>query len=87
MLSNNGNVMNRPYKNQHHKSHPGKIEHYLKSNVFIKQLKAKGIFQLFPIQYQTFHSIYNGKDIIGKDRTGSGKTLAFTLPILEKAFS
>jgi len=28
--------------------------------------------------------IYNGTDIVAKDRTGSGKTLAFSLPIIEK---
>lgn len=42
-----------------------------------------GIDYLFPIQFATFNSIYNGKDIVGQDRTGSGKTLAFALPILE----
>lgn len=47
-------------------------------------LKTIGINYLFPIQTRTFHQIYQGKDLIGKDRTGSGKTLAFSLPILER---
>lgn len=47
-------------------------------------LKKMGISYLFPIQAETFQLIYDGADVIGKDRTGSGKTLAFALPILEK---
>ena len=47
-------------------------------------LKNTGIKYLFEIQQTTFHAIYQGKDLIGRDRTGSGKTLAFSLPILEK---
>lgn len=47
-------------------------------------LTSVGIKYLFPIQQATFNIIYEGKDLIGKDRTGSGKTLAFSLPLLEK---
>lgn len=43
-----------------------------------------GINYLFPIQAKSFKPIYEGRDLIGKDRTGSGKTLAFCLPLLEK---
>ena len=43
-----------------------------------------GINYLFPIQAKTYPVIFEGKDLIGKDRTGSGKTLAFSLPILER---
>lgn len=50
----------------------------------IQVLKQKGIKELFPIQYKTFDIIYQGQDIIAKDRTGSGKTLAFSLPIIER---
>ena len=50
----------------------------------IQVLKHKGIKELFPIQYKTFDIIYQGQDIIAKDRTGSGKTLAFSLPIIER---
>ena len=49
-----------------------------------RHLESVGISYLFPIQYKTFNPIYEGLDLIGKDRTGSGKTLAFSLPILEK---
>lgn len=47
-------------------------------------LISKNIHYLFPIQFNTFMSIYEGHDLIGRDRTGSGKTLAFSLPILER---
>ena len=47
-------------------------------------LITNGIKYLFPIQQKTFKSIYEKKDLIGKDRTGSGKTLAFCLPVLER---
>jgi superfamily II DNA/RNA helicase len=47
-------------------------------------LKKKGIQKLKPIQFTTFKIIYEGKDLIGRDRTGSGKTLAFVLPLLER---
>jgi len=33
---------------------------------------------------QSFDTIYDGKDVIGRSRTGSGKTLAFCLPIIER---
>lgn len=35
-----------------------------------------------PIQYETFDLIFNGEDIVAKDRTGSGKTIAFSLPVV-----
>lgn len=50
----------------------------------INVLKKKGIKKLFPIQYETFDHIYNGKDVTARDRTGSGKTLGFSLPIIIK---
>ena len=39
---------------------------------------------MFKIQAACFKPIYEGYDIIARDRTGSGKTLAFTLPLLER---
>ena len=48
----------------------------------IEILNKKGIQKLFPIQYETFQYIHEGKDIVAKDRTGSGKTMAFSLPII-----
>ena len=47
-------------------------------------LLEKGIKKFFPIQYETFDSIYGGEDVIARDRTGSGKTLAFALPVIER---
>lgn len=60
------------------------LEDYPLSADTIKNLREKGIKELFPIQIACFHPIYEGKDVIGRDRTGSGKTLAFALPILER---
>ena len=48
----------------------------------VNVLKAKGIERFFPVQYETFKDIYEGKDLIARDRTGSGKTIAFSLPII-----
>jgi len=50
----------------------------------IELLKEKGISYLFPIQYETFHPIYDGKDVIAQARTGTGKTMSFVLPVVEK---
>ena len=50
----------------------------------IRVLNRKGIKELFPVQYETFFHIYDGKDIVAKDRTGSGKTMAFALPVITK---
>uniref|UniRef100_A0A7S3K9M8 RNA helicase n=1 Tax=Euplotes crassus TaxID=5936 RepID=A0A7S3K9M8_EUPCR len=50
----------------------------------IKNLNARGITKLFPVQEATFRAIYEGNDMIARDLTGSGKTLAFSLPLVEK---
>lgn len=47
-------------------------------------LHRKKIKKLFPIQYMTYRAIFEGKDLVGRDRTGSGKTLAFSLPLIIK---
>ncbi len=47
-------------------------------------LNDKGIKKFFPVQYETFEFIYQGEDVIARDRTGSGKTIAFALPIIER---
>ena len=47
-------------------------------------LKEKGIKYLYPIQQQTYKYIFQGSDIIARDRTGSGKTMAFVLPVIER---
>lgn len=48
----------------------------------VTKLRARGITQLFPVQYGTFRKIYNKEDLIVRDLTGSGKTLGFCLPMV-----
>lgn len=45
-------------------------------------LVARGINELFPVQYSTFRRIYDKEDLIVRDLTGSGKTLGFCLPMV-----
>ena len=45
-------------------------------------LTARGITELFPVQYSTFRRIYDKEDLIVRDLTGSGKTLGFCLPMV-----
>lgn len=49
----------------------------------IENLRKKNFVNLFPIQAQAFHPIYNRYDLIRRDLTGSGKTLAYSLPTVE----
>jgi superfamily II DNA/RNA helicase len=58
------------------------LEKFINDEKFIKLLKKKGVKSLFKIQVACFKPLYEGYDIIARDRTGSGKTLAFTLPII-----
>jgi ATP-dependent RNA helicase DDX50 len=46
-------------------------------------LKKRGINSLFQVQYSSFKTIMNRKDLIVRDLTGSGKTLGFALPLVE----
>lgn len=62
----------------------GNFDNFPISEVSKKTLRATGVSYLFPIQARTFMPVFEGRDLIGKDRTGSGKTLAFSLPLLEK---
>lgn len=62
----------------------GQFDKFKISDETRKTLEKENIKYLFPIQVATFNSVYEGKDLIGKDRTGSGKTLAFALPVLER---
>ena len=48
-----------------------------------ERLENKGIVTLYGIQAQTFQTVLDGKDLVGRARTGCGKTLAFVLPIVE----
>ncbi|KAI6648875.1 hypothetical protein LOD99_6949 [Oopsacas minuta] len=49
-----------------------------------KLLKENGYKELFPVQYETYRSIFEGRDTLVQARTGTGKTLAFVLPLIEK---
>ena len=49
----------------------------------VEGLKKRGINFLFPVQYETFNTIYKRNDLIVRDLTGSGKTLGFSLPMVE----
>lgn len=62
----------------------GDLVRYSISDESVATLSTLGYNYLFPIQQATYEYIYEGKDLIGKDRTGSGKTLAFALPVLER---
>lgn len=62
---------------------PYALTNFRISEALVRQLKAKGIESLFPIQALTFDTIYEGNDLVGRARTGQGKTLAFVLPIVE----
>ncbi|KAM4703631.1 LOW QUALITY PROTEIN: nucleolar RNA helicase 2 [Rhinophrynus dorsalis] len=50
----------------------------------IKNLQAKGVTYLFPIQSKTFHTAYSGKDVVVQARTGTGKTFSFAIPLIER---
>jgi len=60
----------------------GILNNFIKDPKMIEALNRKGIKTLLPIQYETFEFIYNGLDVVAKDRTGSGKTIAFSLPTI-----
>jgi superfamily II DNA/RNA helicase len=60
------------------------LSYFIKNEKMIQVLKDKGIKRFFPVQYETFESIFKGKDLIARDRTGSGKTMAFSLPVIER---
>lgn len=49
----------------------------------VEGLKKRGINFLFPVQYESFNTIFQRKDLIVRDLTGSGKTLGFSLPMVE----
>lgn len=73
-----------PKEEPNHEIEKGDFDKFPISEASKATLRKTGINYLFPIQYNTFMPIFEGQDLVGKDRTGSGKTLAFALPILEK---
>ena len=66
------------------RSGDGELKNYIKNPKMVQLLVKKGVQRLFPIQYLTYEEIYQGEDIIARDKTGSGKTLAFALPVIER---
>ncbi|CAH8664923.1 unnamed protein product [Dicrocoelium dendriticum] len=64
-------------------SEEGEFSRYKISKKLVKRLRKRGILKLYPVQYKTFDSIYNGNDAVVLARTGTGKTLAFSLPIVQ----
>ena len=80
----NVGVESQPNQTTAQESVSGNFDNFPISDETKKTLLKTGINYLFPIQAKSFNPIYEGRDLIGKDRTGSGKTLAFSLPVLEK---
>merc|ERR1712156_410467 len=72
-----------PSKDENKDVELGAFSNFEISKKTIKKLKDAGINHLFPVQYDTFNHIKEGKDVIVQSRTGTGKTLGFALPILE----
>ncbi|NXX75566.1 DDX21 helicase, partial [Urocolius indicus] len=62
----------------------GAFSNFPLSQNTINLLKARGVKYLFPVQVETFHPIYDGKDVIAQARTGTGKTFSFAVPLIEK---
>ena len=50
----------------------------------VERLRARGIFEAFPIQEAALPDALDGRDVVGKAITGSGKTLAFGLPLIAR---
>ena len=46
--------------------------------------KERGFENAFPVQAASFRPVYEGDNIIVKEKTGSGKTIAYALPIIER---
>lgn len=63
---------------------PGTFENFPEiTKKTVEGLRKRGINYLFPVQYESFNTIFNRKDLIVRDLTGSGKTLGFSLPMVE----
>mgnify|MGYP001987389682 CR=1 FL=1 len=55
---------------------PLHVSNFALSREVKEKLENKGITSLFGIQAQTFQTVLDGKDLVGRARTGCGKTLA-----------
>jgi ATP-dependent RNA helicase DDX21 len=49
---------------------PMAVSNFGISDVLREKLKSKGIESLFPIQAQTFDTVFSGNDLVGRARTG-----------------
>lgn len=65
-------------------SEANKLENFKISSDAVRHMKSIGITYLFPIQAATYEHVYEGRDLIARDKTGSGKTLSYALPIVER---
>ena len=73
MLScDNGDVIASPDGDNDAKK-LGKLSKFRISKLTRKTLKERGVKQLFPIQYLSFDSVFDGKDLIGQARELSGR--------------
>ncbi|MBX3067714.1 MAG: DEAD/DEAH box helicase [Cryobacterium sp.] len=50
----------------------------------VRELRAQGAENPFPIQAATIPDVLKGLDVLGRGRTGSGKTIAFGAPLVER---
>lgn len=64
-------------------SFPNSLKDFIQNKKTRILLKKRGIKYLFPIQEKTYNVVFEGKDLIARDRTGSGKTLGYALPLTE----
>ena len=46
--------------------------------------KERGFESAFPVQAASFRPVYEGSNVIVKEKTGSGKTIAYALPSIER---
>lgn len=84
MATSNGLTNGNHVEQEDDNMEPSNFKFHNISKPTRKLLKENGYKELFPVQYKTYESIYNGKDILVQARTGTGKTLAFVLPLVEK---
>ena len=52
--------------------------------ILMEKIKALGLTEPTPIQYQAIPHVLNGRDVMGLAQTGTGKTAAFGLPIAHR---
>jgi len=83
-ISSDHNSDSKSPKIEEVEKHPNRLKDFISDKKTRILLKKRGIKYLFPIQEKTFFMVFQGKDLIARDRTGSGKTLGYALPLIEK---